>query len=121
MRQSRYAQRKTIAPTETERSADLIGNHRDARGVGMRIMLEFISARAEVLEDLNYRDLLAFNGVDWRHVILTYPGDRFRKLSALIRWLATLYLLFRFNRSTRAASFFGSTARARSSSPSARR
>src|SRR6266851_5146346 len=61
MRQSRYAQRKTIAPTETERSADLIGNHRDARGVGMRIMLEFISARAEVLEDLNYRDQLAFS------------------------------------------------------------
>ena len=66
--QGSNAEREAIARAQIERSANLIGNHRDSARMRIRITFKFVGTGAQVPEDLDRRKLVAFNSIDWHKV-----------------------------------------------------
>src|SRR5260221_9787501 len=75
----------------------------------IRIAFKLVRARAQISEDLDRGKLVAFDNIDWH-----------KDLNGLIQIQLFWLLLLNVWSSERAASFFGSIAKARSNSPSAR-
>jgi hypothetical protein len=66
--QSGNAERETIARAQVKRSTYLIGNHRDAARMRIRITLKFVGRPAQVTEDFDRVKLVAFDGFDWHKI-----------------------------------------------------